>query len=71
MATVRLPEIRRKYTVYRGRVIFAARVIMRAWMNFKFGKRFQMLMDKHRQKIYQERVERAFQVCLWPAWECV
>ena len=52
-------EFRRKYTIYRGKMIFAARVIMRAWMNFKFGRRFQMLMDKHRQKIYQDRVDRA------------
>ena len=52
-------EFRRNYTIYRGKVIFAARVIMRAWMNFKFGRRFQMLMDKHRQKIYRDRVDRA------------
>jgi hypothetical protein len=52
-------EFRRNYTIYRGKVIFAARVIMRAWMNFKFGRRFQMLMDKHRQKIYQDRIDRS------------
>jgi hypothetical protein len=42
----------------RGKTVQAARIIMRAWVNFKFAKRLQVLMDRHRIKLYNDKVHR-------------
>lgn len=34
--------------IRKGKVILASKTIMRAWTNFKFYKRFQILLDIHR-----------------------
>jgi hypothetical protein len=38
--------------IRKGKVILASKVIMRAWTNFIFHKRFQLLLDIHRLVIF-------------------
>jgi hypothetical protein len=41
-----------------GRVLYAARVILRAWQTFKYSKRMQFLLDDNRSLYYKKRLPK-------------
>ena len=45
-------------SVNNGQCILAAKVIVRAWTNFKFAKRLQYMLDEHRVIMYSAKVRR-------------
>jgi hypothetical protein len=48
----------RMQLVRKGRITQAARVILRAWVNFKQAKRLQFLLDKHRVDLLTDKITR-------------
>lgn len=49
---------RRKKLEYQGRIIMAAKVIMRAWTNYQLSRRYKHLLDESRRKVYLRRIEK-------------
>lgn len=47
---------RRKYIEYQGKVIVAAKIIMRAWSNFVTGRKYRVLLDNHRRRSWSSRI---------------
>jgi hypothetical protein len=44
--------------VRKGKITSAAKIIIRAWVNFKHAKRLQFLLDSHRVEMYTKKYER-------------
>ena len=42
----------------KGRVLMAAKVILRSWVNFKYAKRMQLLLDDNRSSFYAKKLPR-------------
>lgn len=57
----RLGHVRR-VLVKKGQLTGAAKVIMRAWVNYKQAKRMQFLLDAHRLTVLSKRLERVEKV---------
>ena len=55
LASKRLPAL---LLMDRGRKLMAAKVILRAWANFKYAKRMQLLLDDNRSSFYQKKLPR-------------
>ena len=49
---------RRSMLSMTGRRIYAAKTIFRAWISFKYNKRFESLLYDHKRKLRLERLER-------------
>jgi len=47
-----------KLQIEQGRRLYAAKVIMRAWVTFVQGKRLQLLLDDNRQSFYKARLPK-------------
>ena len=45
-------------TIYKARILYAAKVIMRAWCTYKYSKRMQFLLDDNRQNFYKAKLPR-------------
>lgn len=44
--------------INKGKLLMAAKVILRAWVNFKYAKRMQLLLDDNRSLFYQKKLPR-------------
>lgn len=55
LAIVKYPS---RKLINRGRVIYAARVILRAWQTYKYSKRMQFLLDDNRSSYYTQRLPK-------------
>ena len=44
--------------INRGRILYAAKVIIRAWQTYKYSKRMQLLLDDNRSIFYSKRLPR-------------
>ncbi len=55
LARVRYPSLK---LINRGRILYAAKVIIRAWQTYKYSKRMQLLLDDNRSIFYSKRLPR-------------
>ncbi len=53
-----MANFRRMMLQYSGRVVQAAKMIMRAWVNFKVSRKYQFLLQEHRHKLYARKIEK-------------
>ena len=46
------------FTIQKGRALYAAKIIMRAWVTYVQSKRLQLLLDDNRHSFYKAKLPK-------------